>query len=85
VFKYVVPEVLAESGVRPDDVIGIGIDFTACTMLPTTVDSTPLCFSPEWRANPHAWVKLWKHHAAQLEADRINEVARKRGESWQSR
>ena len=31
--------------------------------------------------NPHAWVKLWKHHAAQPEADRINEVARQTGQA----
>jgi ribulose kinase len=27
-------------------------------------------------------VKLWKHHAAQPEADRINALARERGEPW---
>jgi L-ribulokinase len=82
VFKHTVPAVLRESGVNPQDVIGIGIDFTACTMLPTKQDGTPLCFLPEWRNHPHAWVKLWKHHAAQPEADLINEVARQRGEPW---
>ena len=30
----------------PGDVIGVGIDFTACTMLPTTADGTPLCVAP---------------------------------------
>ena len=39
--KHAVPEVL--SGVRPEEVVGVGIDFTACTMLPTTADGTPLC------------------------------------------
>ena len=72
VLKTTVPAVLAESGVDPADVIGIGIDFTACTMLPTKADGTPLCRLPDYRARPHAWVKLWKHHAAQPEADRIN-------------
>lgn len=82
VFQNAVPAAIKKSGVDPEDVIGIGIDFTACTMLPTLADGTPLCRLPEWRANPHAWVKLWKHHAAQPEADNINEVARQRGESW---
>lgn len=82
VIKRTVPAVLHESGVDPADVIGIGIDFTACTMLPTLADGTPLCQLPQYRQEPHAWVKLWKHHAAQPEADRINEVARERGESW---
>ena len=79
VFKITIPAVLNESGVDPADVVGLGIDFTACTMLPTTSDGTPLCFLPEWRANPHAWVKLWKHHAAQPEANKLNQIAYQMG------
>jgi L-ribulokinase len=82
VFQETVPTVLRDSGVDPADVIGLGIDFTACTMLPVTADGTPLAVLPELRANPHAWVKLWKHHAAQPEADRINETAARLGEAW---
>jgi len=74
-----VPAVLQESGVAPADVIGVGIDFTSCTILPTTAAGTPLCFLPEWRAAPHAWVKLWKHHSAQPEADTVNRVATEMG------
>ena len=75
-----VPKVLRESGAAPESVAGIGIDFTACTMLPTLADGTPLCTLPQYAANPHAWVKLWKHHAAQPEASRINELASSRGD-----
>jgi L-ribulokinase len=82
VLKHAVPAVLAQSGVSPDEVVGVGIDFTACTMLPTLKDGTPLCRLSELRSEPHAWVKLWKHHAAQPQADRINETARRMGESW---
>jgi len=85
VFQNTIPTVLKESRVNPDDVIGIGIDFTACTMLPTKADGTPLCDLPEYRAHPHAWVKLWKHHAAQPEADKINETARAMNEGWLDR
>jgi L-ribulokinase len=77
-----VPALLAETGIDPAQVIGIGIDFTSCTMLPTLADGTPLCMVEGLRRDPHAWVKLWKHHAAQPEADRINEVAALRGEPW---
>jgi L-ribulokinase len=80
-----VPGLLAETGVDPEQVIGIGIDFTSCTMLPTLADGTPLCKVESLRREPHAWVKLWKHHAAQPEADRINEVAEQRGEPWLAR
>lgn len=83
--KSTIPAVLKESGVAPEDVIGVGVDLTACTMMPTTADGTPLCNLPEFRKNPHAWVKLWKHHAAQPEADRINATARARGEPWLAR
>ena len=79
VFKVTIPSVLKQSGVNPDDVIGVGIDFTACTMLPTKTDGTPLCFLPEFRNNPHAWVKLWKHHAAQPEANKLNQIALQAG------
>jgi L-ribulokinase len=85
VFKKAIPAVIKAGGIDPADVIGIGIDFTACTMLPCKADGTPLCFLPEWRGNPHAWVKLWKHHAAQPEADRINATARQLDEPWLDR
>lgn len=85
VFKQTIPAVLAKSGVDPADVIGVGIDFTACTMLPTKADGTPLCFLPEWRSNPHAWIKLWKHHAAQDEANKLNEIANKLGYTFLER
>jgi L-ribulokinase len=81
-FQQAVPAALRQAVVDPAAVIGVGIDFTACTMLPTTADGTPLCDVPELRRQPHAWVKLWKHHAAQPEADRINAVARERSEPW---
>ncbi len=85
VMEKVVPRALKEAGVSGDDIVGIGADFTACTMLPIDEQGTPLCMKPEWAGNPHAWVKLWKHHAAQPEADRINEVAAKRGEDFLAR
>jgi L-ribulokinase len=83
--KQTVPAVLKESGVSPDEVVGVGIDFTACTMMPVKADGTPLRALDEWVDNPHAWVKLWKHHASQPQADQINETARQMGESWLNR
>ncbi len=85
VFQVTIPAVVKAAGIDSADVIGIGVDFTACTMLPTKADGTPLCTLPAFRANPHAWVKLWKHHAAQPEADRINALARERNEGWLDR
>jgi L-ribulokinase len=85
VLKEAVPEALAASGVDPADVIGIGTDFTACTVLPTLADGTPLSDLPRFRERKHAYPKLWKHHAAQPHADRINALAEQRGETWLAR
>lgn len=82
VLHETIPEVLRKSGVKAEDVIGIGIDFTACTMLPTDSKGTPLCFYEDLKKNPHAYVKLWKHHAAQEEANTLNRIAGERGEEF---
>ena len=84
-FQTTIPAVLKESGIHPADVIGLGVDFTACTMLPVKADGKPLCLLPEFRNRPHAWVKLWKHHAAQPEADKINMTARQMKLGWLDR
>jgi L-ribulokinase len=82
VLKSAVPAAIAAAGIDPASVIGIGTDFTACTMVPTLADGTPLSELPEYADRPHAYVKLWKHHAAQPHADRINALAAERNEKW---
>lgn len=83
--EHVTRDVLKRSGVRPEDVVGIGTDFTACTVIPIGSGGLPLCFDGRWRGNPHAWAKLWKHHAAQPEASLINQVAQERNEPFLAR
>jgi L-ribulokinase len=83
--QRIIPSVLKDSGVDPADVIGVGVDVTACTFLPVQKDGTPLCFLPQFRENPHAWAKLWKHHAAQPEANRLTELVQRRGDTFLSR
>lgn len=80
VLREGVPSVLRQASVKPEQVVGIGVDFTACTMLPTLADGTPLCYVSGFSSNPHAWVKLWKHHAAQPQASRIEETAARLGD-----
>jgi L-ribulokinase len=80
--KFAVKECLEVSGVNPEAIIGIGIDFTSSTILPIDDQGYPLCFNPKFRTNPHSWVKLWKHHAASKEASRINELANLRNEAF---
>lgn len=85
VLEYIIPRIIEISGVNKEDIIGLGIDFTACTILPMKKDGTPLCYLDEYKSNPHAYVKLWKHHAAQDEANKLNEIANNMGEKFISR
>ena len=85
VLKTAVPEAVRMSGIDPSQVIGIGTDFTASTPLPVLADGTPLNEVDGYEDRPHAYVKLWKHHAAGGQADRINDLAAERGEEWLSR
>jgi|TARA_B100001964_G_scaffold163687_1_gene179684 L-ribulokinase len=81
----VVHQVLKDGEIQPETVVGIGISFTSSTILPTTADGVPLCSLPQWSCEPHAWPKLWKHHAAQSDADLINDLARQESEPWLKR
>lgn len=82
VLRVAVPAAVREARVDPSEIIGIATDFTACTVLPTTADGTPLCRTARFADRPHAYPKLWKHHAAQAQADRVTAVAHERGEPW---
>jgi L-ribulokinase len=85
VLRRAVPAAVQAAGIAPDQVVGIATDFTASTPLPVLADGTPLCRLPDLADHPHAYPKLWKHHAAQAQADRINAVAAERGEPWLAR
>lgn len=85
VFGKTIPAVLEKSGVSPEDVIGVGIDFTACTILPVKADGTPLCLMEQYKEEPHAYIKLWKHHAAQDKANKLNQTAMDMKQEWLAR
>jgi L-ribulokinase len=85
VLYHTVPAALKEAGISADEVIGVGIDFTASSPMPVKADGTPLCFLPGYQHEGHAYVKLWKHHAGQPQADLINATAEKMGQSWLNR
>jgi L-ribulokinase len=85
VFEHTVPGVLKKSGVGPEQVIGLGVDFTACTVLPVTADGTPLCLLDEFKSEPNAYIKLWKHHSAQKYANALNAAAEKMDQDWLKR
>jgi L-ribulokinase len=85
VLEIGIPEAVAAAAIDAAEVVGLGVDFTSCTVLPVTGDGTPLCQLDRFRGRKHAWPKLWKHHAAQPVADRLNEVALERDEDFLSR
>ncbi|MCF8565036.1 ribulokinase [Alicyclobacillus tolerans] len=85
VLRTSVPITMQTAGIHAHEVIGLGLDFTASTILPVQEDGTPLCFVTAWQANPHAYVKLWKHHAAQKYAEEFTQAAKQRGETFLDR
>jgi L-ribulokinase len=85
VLDTAIPTVLEQVPAARGAVVGIGVDFTSCTVLPVAADGTALSTQDRWRSRRHAWPKLWKHHAAQPIADRLNEVAVARSEPFLER
>ena len=73
-----VRNVMAQQKAFPEEVIGIGVDFTSSTVLPVKADKTPLCHLDQFKDEPHAYVKLWKHHGAEEEALMIDRIAKER-------
>ena len=82
VLKKTVRKVIRQAKVSSSDVVGLGTDFTCSTVLPTDDLGNPLCSKLEFQCEPHAYVKLWKHHSAQPEADAINKLAAQLGEDF---
>ncbi len=80
--KRTVGEVLTQADVSPDAVVGLCIDFTSCTVVAMNEAGVPLCMLDEFKNDPHAYVKLWKHHGALAYAEEINRLAAARGEEW---
>lgn len=76
---------ITQAGVSANEIVGIGVDFTSCTMLPTTIDGVPLCKLDSFKKTPLAWPKLWKHHGALEQTERMNAVATRRGDSFLKR
>jgi len=83
--RRTVPDALGEARVKAEEVVGVGVDFTSCTVLPIDEDGQPLCLKDYYRNDPNAWPKLWKHHASSAQSDLINEVAAKSGEAFLKR
>lgn len=79
VLKDTVRKVMGDSGISKEDVIGLAIDFTSCTVVASDKEKKALSSLEQFRSRPHAYTKLWKHHGAQAQADEINELLTKKG------
>jgi FGGY-family pentulose kinase len=62
--RQAVPEALARAEAKPEEIAGIGLDCTACTVLPCQVDGTPL-----------RRALLWMDQRAFREAEEISATA----------
>lgn len=80
-----IPNAIKDAGIDKDDIVGVGIDATSATVFVTDADGKPLSEYDEFKNEPHAYVKLWKHHGGQDQADRIIALAEERGEEWLER
>ena len=85
VLADIVPQAMKDGKVSKEEIIGIGSDFTASTVLPVAADGTPLCILDGFKDEPFAWVKLWKDHASQPEADEMNTLAEETNQPFLAR
>jgi len=82
VLEKVCKTIINQGQIDSKSIIGVGVDFTSCTLLPIDQEGNALVEQEKFKNNPHAYVKLWKHHHAQPYADKINELATRRGENF---
>lgn len=75
-FVDAVSHALLHAHVDASEVVCIGVDATGSTLLPVRKDKTPLAY--EFPDEPHAYVKMWKHHGAEAEARQIQDIIEQR-------
>ncbi|MBQ4322584.1 MAG: ribulokinase [Clostridia bacterium] len=79
VLSVVIRDVIEQTNITPEQIIGIGIDFTAATVLPVDQNLTPLCFQPRFQSHPKAYVTMWKDHTAAPQAEIIDRISERTG------
>ena len=101
VLIHTIREAVRRSGISPEAVAGIGIDATSSTFVPlarseahteagdssgtASVSYLPLSEVPGFENDPHAYVKLWKHHGAGAQAERLTQLMQERNEPFTER
>lgn len=74
--------IVRESKIDPVNIVGIGIDFTSSTIIFTDENLNPVHNLKQFKNNPHAYVKLWKHHGAYKEAEKLYQTAIENNNKW---
>ncbi|MEB7690513.1 ribulokinase [Staphylococcus equorum] len=77
-----IPAILAKTQIAPNEIVGIGIDFTSSTVVFVDENMEPTHNKEGFKDNPHAYVKLWKHHGGQDEADVLFKTALEEKNRW---
>ena len=73
--EFLLNDVTDKNLINKAEISGIGIAFTDCTFFPIDKSFTPLCFLDEYKNDPHAYAKLWKHHAKEEYAKKAETAA----------
>src|SRR5699024_1368904 len=68
VLKEGIPEAIKKAGIHKNQIVGLGIDATSASILPTDDQFNPLSEYKIFKNEPHSYLKLWKHHGASKEA-----------------
>lgn len=74
--SVIVTGAMESAGIDGNNVVGLCVDATACTVVPVDEDMQPLSLRPEFKNHPHAYIKMWKHHAAMPQTERANRLAK---------
>lgn len=77
-----IPYIVNNSNINVKDIVGIGIDFTSSTVIFVDEYMEPLHNYESFKNEPHAYVKLWKHHGAQDEANTLFQTALQHKNRW---
>ncbi|HTQ37607.1 MAG TPA: ribulokinase [Pirellulales bacterium] len=76
--KGVLKEGREKKGVKPEEIIGIGVDTTGSTPLPVDAQGMPLVYDKKFENDPAALAWLWKDHTSHAEAEEITSVGGKK-------
>ena len=76
---YCVQGAIKDGNIDPNDIVGIGIDATTYTMITCDEQGRGMCEHDEYKDEPMAYIKMWKHHAPFDQADRLQKIHEKEG------